>query len=391
MFGIIINCLYTFRFWCNQMSNKKKEESWKIVLVITISSIILVTLILGIMQEKQFNLNKLTSAKIPSNKPEEENAVTAMAGYSTTTVTVQILNAKPTITSFKSYSVYTNYPNLTANVVSTLFSMCSDSNTGINVYFTLNYTDNNIHKDVSDRGNIWFRIQTIYTNGSIDPQFDSGYFLGNFINGEGVNGGYNGSYIIYNSNFTNTAQNFSVSAKIFDGDDTVYSTSLENLNIQIQKTNCAAQQGGGKKQEAAPTIPVSLPLEEKPSEIPEEKPTLPVQIPPVIETPMPTGAETEITEKEITQKEKFEQMELILSQLSALKEKMIIESKKKFNFVVNYVSKVNNAEWIGIFTVILLIFIIFFHYFLVFKKRKKEKKKKKQKLKKLKQKRKKHK
>ncbi|MBI4454045.1 hypothetical protein HY636_05370 [Candidatus Woesearchaeota archaeon] len=289
------------------MSKIKKEELWKIVLVITVSCFVLITLILGIILETQFNLNKLTSANSQSNKLEEENAVTAMVGYTTTTVSVQILNAKPTIASFKSYSTYTNYHNLTQNVVSTLFSICSDTNTGINIYFTLNYTDNNIYKDVSERGNIWFRIQTVYTNGSIDPQFDSGYFLGKFIDGENVNGGYNGSYIIYNSNFTNTNQNFSVTAKIFDGDDTVYSTSLENLNIQIQKTDCAAQQGGKKKQAAASTLPVSLQPEEKPfGKIPEKKPTTSIQIPPVIETPMPT---------EMIEKEGLEQIEFIPSQL----------------------------------------------------------------------------
>ena len=59
--------------------------------------------------------------------------------------------------------------------------------------------------------------------------------------------------------------------------------------------------------------------------------------------------------------------------IESLNGKMIIESKKAHYLFFNSISKINDAEWIGIFTFILLVFAILLHYTLVFKKKKEDK------------------
>lgn len=250
-------------------SSLDKGRVKKAIVVLIILLFISIALI-GIIQTYKFTQIKDVMFKKESG----------LTGHAITLTSVTINNAAPTIDSISTFSSYTNYTN---NAPATAFSVCSDNNNGVKIYTNINYTDNNIFKDVSERGNLWFRIRSISANGSYDS-FDTGYLLCEFEAGDATKGIFNVSYVIYSANFTESSKNFSISAKIYDGVDTVYSTAIQDKSILIQKITCEVQlepSGGGKK--APVLITLATLQEEKVIPVPVPAPPIPKKVPEEIE------------------------------------------------------------------------------------------------------------
>ena len=254
------------------MKKTGKREIVLIFLVLSISYVLLYSAIHGIDMNNLFQMQE----KIKTGEIKQD---TSFTGYAATTVSATILNAAPEITSINSFSDYNTYNDATSE---TEFSVCSDTGANTTVYFNLNYTDNNIHKDVSERGNMWFRLRALDADGNYDPEeFDTDYFLGEFETGEDIWGIYKESYPISAANFAVNTLNISISVKIYDGVDTITSTQAEDAIITVSKTTCQAAADPGGPGGGGGTPGGDLPSEEPPGEgLPGEQPPMPDEGPP---------------------------------------------------------------------------------------------------------------